>query len=157
MFAACFPLYGAVLAPDEFCTTDVVAILVSSCGLFIEGIADMQMDAFQTDRKSKRTEAIVIDRGLWLWTRHPNYFGETTWWWGVWLFAAHAAPRWVLVGPCGITVLFLLVSVKLMEDRQLENKGDAYREYMRRVPSDFVPVPPSVSRSFPGWLTVARH
>merc|ERR1740121_247800 len=146
MFGACLPLYGALLEQRPVGILDFTAFAVCCSAVAIELVADRQMDAFQEDKRCKRTHAAVIDRGLWMWSRHPNYFGEASWWWGVWLFAAHAAPWWVICGPIAMTSLFLGISVKLMEDRQLANKGEKYREYMRRVPSDFLPVPPLINR-----------
>ena len=74
--------------------------------------------------------------------------GEVLWWWGLWLFGMREAEAWVVAGPLLITALFLGVSIKLLEDRQLEHKGDAYREYRMRVPSALLLVPPPVGR----WL-----
>ena len=108
----------------------------------------MQMDAFQAARREKRSDASILETGLWAWSRHPNYLGEVLWWWGLWLFGVREAEAWVVAGPLLITALFLGVSIKLLEDRQLEHKGDAYREYLTRVPSALLLVPPPVGR----WL-----
>jgi len=92
----------------------------------------------------------MINVGLWQWSRHPNYCGELLWWWGVWLFsvASGGNPVWGVAGPLAITFLFVFISVKLMEDRQLERKGADWMEYKRAVPSPLVPIPPFVSRRF---------
>ena len=57
------------------------------------------------------------------------------------------APAWMLVGPCSIIFLFVFISVKLIEDRQLANKGDAYKLYMRDVPSALLLVPPPLGKA----------
>ena len=90
----------------------------------------------------KRTEQLVLSSGLWAYSRHPNYFGEMLWWISVWIFAAPRAPLWMLICPGCIIFLFCFISVQLIEDRQLANKGDAYRTYMRKVPSALVLLPP---------------
>jgi steroid 5-alpha reductase family enzyme len=142
MFLACLPLYGALVSPRALCATDVLGVSMCVSGVLLELIADRQMDAFQDAKKQRVTAATVIDRGLWLYSRHPNYLGEMTWWWGIYLFGLHSdAPAWVAIGPLGITFLFNFISVKLLEDRQLANKGDAFRGYQRRVPSALLPLP----------------
>ncbi len=159
LFGACLSLYGALLATHALDALDAAAAIVAIGAISLEAMADSQMDAFQHDRRARRTPSTILERGLWRWSRHPNYFGEASWWWGVWLFSARASPLWVAaIGPAGMTSLFLLISVKLLEDRQLRTKGAAYREYMRAVPSDLIPVPPLVARTLgPRWLTLARH
>ena len=64
----------------------------------------------------------MINVGLWRWSRHPNYFGEIMWWWGMWLFsqASGGAPVWGVAGPLAITLLFLFVSVKVTIPRNFE-------------------------------------
>lgn len=144
MFAACVSLYGALLsAHPGRSPADLLAASLCLTGILLELVADRQMDAFHAARRSKRTAARVIDRGLWLWSRHPNYFGEILWWWGVWVFGARSSPAWVLAGPCAIATLFHFVSVPLMEDRQLRGKGEAFRAYRQRVRSSLLPLPPS--------------
>ena len=122
-------------------------------GILLELFADKQMDAFQAARRDHRMDAIVIDRSLWLCSRHPNYFGQMMRWWGVWMFSAQLS--WELAWPCAITFLFNFISVKLLEDRQLENKGDAFRAYQRCVPSILLPIPPMLSRLLvsPLWIS----
>ena len=154
MFAACLSLYGAMLSPAKLQASDVLGASICCVGVLLELISDRQMDAFQASRSEHRTDALVIDHGLWLWSRHPNYAGEVAWWWGVFLLSTSSgAPRWVLAGPCGITILITFVSVKLLEDRQLQNKGEAYRSYRRRVPSSLLPIPPVLNPQVSRWLT----
>ena len=148
MFVPCLALYGALLGTRHLDTCDACAVAVCAGAILLEAAADMQMDAFQAARREKRSDALILEAGLWAWSRHPNYLGEVLWWWGLWLFGMREAEAWVVAGPLLITALFLLVSIKLLEDRQLEHKGDAYREYQRRVPSALLLVPPPVGR----WL-----
>jgi steroid 5-alpha reductase family enzyme len=122
----------------------------------LELFADRQMAALlaaKRARRCKKKKATVLDRGLWRWSRHPNYAGEMLWWWGVWFCSTSSkAPVWVVVGPCGLTLLFNWISVQLLEERQLGNKGKAYEDYQCRVPSALLPIPPAMTR----WLSSAR-
>ncbi|MFX4952353.1 DUF1295 domain-containing protein, partial [Acinetobacter baumannii] len=81
--------------------------------------------------------------GLWGWSRHPNYFGELSFWWGLMLFGFAAAPSqwpWLVPGALAMTAMFVFASIPLMDQRSVERRP-AYAEYMRRV-SALVPLPP---------------
>ena len=146
--AACLPLPAALLSERPVDASDGCAVALCAGSILCEAVADRQMDAFQAARRAKRIDAVVVETGLWAWSRHPNYLGELGWWWGVWLFGAAEAPPWVLAGPVSITLLFCGVSVELLEARQRDNKGDAYARYASRVPARLLLVPPPVGR----WL-----
>ena len=110
IFAPCLSLYAALSpSPHPLGALDAAGAACAASGVLLEAVADTQMDAFQAARREKRTDAKIIDRGLWRYSRHPNYLGELLWWWGVYAIAAAAgAPAWVVVGPTLITLLFPL-------------------------------------------------
>jgi len=97
---------------------DVLALAVTTAGIAIEAISDRQLRQFL---RSRRDSSAVLDAGLWRLSRHPNYFGEITFWWGLWLFGIAANPGWgwSVVGPLSITLLFILVSIPWMDRRML--------------------------------------
>ena len=105
--------------------------------------------------RQARADVIVLKTGLWAWSRHPNYLGEISWWWGVWFFSLSApdAP-WLpgIAGPLSITFLFTAISVKLIEDRQLDNKGEHYRQYTQETPSSLLLLPPQLGRHLGAWM-----
>jgi steroid 5-alpha reductase family enzyme len=80
--------------------------------------------------------------GLWRYSRHPNYLGEILFWWGLWLFGLAAAPDWwwTVIGPITMVLLFVFVSVPMM-DRRSTARRPGYVRHMRRVPALF-PRPP---------------
>lgn len=95
-------------------------------------IADAQLQDF----KESGSRAPVMCTGLWSFCRHPNYFGELSYWvllavWGYF----HGAPWWHVAGPFNIVALFVFYSVKAMEDRMLANpkRASAYQEYQKRT------------------------
>ncbi|GMH50552.1 hypothetical protein TL16_g00805 [Triparma laevis f. inornata] len=96
----------------------------------------------------KKTDKVIMDTGLWSLSRHPNYLGEILFWWGMYFFGVGYAETWIISGPIAITLLFFFVSVKLMEDRQENNKGELFRNYKRKVGSGIILLPPSVN----AWL-----
>lgn len=140
VFGGCLPLYAA-LAPGArpFNVIDVIAAVVTALAIVIEAVADDQLRRFrlQSDRRPDE----IMERGLWAWSRHPNYFGEMLFWWGLFLFAlaAGSGNAWTGAGALAITAMFHLVSLRLLETRMLERRP-AYAERVRSV-SAFVPFP----------------
>lgn len=140
VYLGCLSLYGALVAGDRpFGALDVAAALVTATAIAIEGTADRQLRRFVL---SSPPRGAILETGLWRYSRHPNYFGEVLFWWGLWLFAVAAGPGslWAIVGPLAITALFLFVSVPML-DRRMARRRPAYRDRMRRV-SGLVPWPP---------------
>ncbi len=85
-----------------------------------------------------------MDRGLWRYTRHPNYFGDFLVWWGFYLMAvASQAPWWTIVSPLVMSVLLMRVSGVTLLERNLQTRRPQYADYMRRT-SAFFPWPPRV-------------
>jgi steroid 5-alpha reductase family enzyme len=119
---------------------DVVAAFVVLAAVLIAWIADRQMRQF---RQRVDVDEQVIPPGLWSLSRHPNYFGEVLFWWGLYLFVplTYADFRWVIVGPVAILVLFLGVSIPLME-RHLLAGHPTYRLYQQQVSRFFLWFPP---------------
>ena len=110
---------------------DGVAAVVCGGAVMIEAVADRQLHAWV---EGERRPGEIMERGLWRYSRHPNYFGEIGFWWGLSLFGLAAAPEawWVLAGPLAITLLFVFVSLPLIDRRSLERRP-GYDEHMRRV------------------------
>jgi steroid 5-alpha reductase family enzyme len=118
---------------------DVAGIAVFLVGLAFETVGDLQMARFQADRSNRGT---VLDRGLWRFTRHPNYFGDAVVWWGLFLPALSVADAWwTAIGPILMTVLLMKVSGVALLEKTLAATKPAYRDYVRRTPS-FFPGPP---------------
>lgn len=135
-------MVGAVLGVDWWPAV-VVGVVVWAVGLFFETVGDRQLAAYKAQPKESRP--VVMDRGLWGWTRHPNYFGDAAVWWGLWLVAG-LGSGWVaglatVVCPVVMT-LFLrnVTGAKLLEKTMMQREG--YPEYAERVPMMF-PRPPS--------------
>jgi len=135
VFLGCLPLYPALVtgtAPPG--VLDLLALLVAGGAVWIEFQADQELHRFRTD--PARTPTDVLDTGLWSLSRHPNYFGEMGFWWGLWLFGLAADPAWWWsgVGALAITLMFRFVSLPMIETRMLERRGAAFRAYQARTP-----------------------
>ncbi len=117
---------------------DVIGIAVVAFGIVFEAIGDAQMSRFKADPLNKGQ---VMDRGVWRFTRHPNYFGETCVWWGFWLMALAGAGwsgAWSVVSPLLMTVLLLKVSGVSLLEKDIVERRPAYRDYIVRT-NAFVP------------------
>jgi steroid 5-alpha reductase family enzyme len=115
---------------------DYLGAGVAAAALVFEALADFQLSSFRADPANKGK---VMDRGMWGWSRHPNYFGEAAMWWGYFAIGFAASHMWWLIlSPLLITFLLLQVSgVALMEDK-MDERRPGYADYKRRV-SAFVP------------------
>lgn len=114
----------------------VIGAVVFAVGFGFEAVGDWQLTRFKADPASAGR---VMDRGLWRYTRHPNYFGDATAWWGIGLVAASTPIGIVgLVGPAVITWLLLRISGVPMLERSLKRKREGYAEYVQRT-SAFLP------------------
>lgn len=117
----------------------IPGVLVWAVGLAFETIGDRQLTAFKADPSSKGQ---VMDRGLWRYTRHPNYFGDSCVWWGLYLVALTAGGVWwTAIGPIVMTVLLVRVSGAGLLEKDIGTRRPGYKEYIERT-SGFVPLPP---------------
>jgi steroid 5-alpha reductase family enzyme len=136
VFLGCLSLYSAlVTGKNTFGVLDVFAVIVTAGAILIETIADEQLRRFIS---KMAPPGAIIDRGLWTYSRHPNYFSEVMFWWGLFIFglAADYGYWWTIIGPVAITALFVFISIPLMERRSLE-KRPGYREYRKQLPALF--------------------
>ncbi|MER7770546.1 DUF1295 domain-containing protein [Kitasatospora sp. NPDC096140] len=108
-------------------------------GLFFEAVGDRQLARFKADPANRGR---IMDRGLWRYTRHPNYFGDACVWWGLFLLAADAPVGWAFVlSPVLMTWLLAFGSGKPLLERQMGAQRPGWAEYTART-SGFVPLPP---------------
>jgi steroid 5-alpha reductase family enzyme len=117
----------------------VLGVLVWIVGFAFETLGDAQLARFKSDPSSAGQ---VMDRGLWRYTRHPNYFGDACVWWGIAIVAAESGLGAVgLIGAVVMTVLLRRVSGVPMLERSMAKRRPGYVEYVART-SPFVPRPP---------------
>lgn len=114
-------------------------------GFLFEAIGDAQLASFLKKNKGYNgldDDKPVMDKGLWKYTRHPNYFGNACMWWGIWLIACQAPWGWASVfGPIIMTILLTKVSGRDLLERDLGRRKN-YQDYIRRT-SGFFPRPPT--------------
>jgi steroid 5-alpha reductase family enzyme len=138
------PLQAAAVTTVEWARVVWAGVVVWALGVFFEAVGDAQLAAYRRDPG----RGPVLDRGLWSWTRHPNYFGDACVWWGIWLVGGLASgPPAALVtvaSPVAMTVWLVWVTgARLLERTMMRRPG--YPEYAART-SMFIPRPPRRGR-----------
>lgn len=117
---------------------DAVGIIVFLFGFMFETIADAQLASF---RRRGGSHGKVLDRGLWRYSRHPNYFGEFCVWWGFYLIALAAGGWWSLPAPLLMSLLLLKVSGVTLLEKDIAERRPAYSEYVARTNAFFPGLP----------------
>ena len=139
VFLACLPLWPVYADPvNPIGWLDIVAAIVTFGAIIIEAVADENL---QTYLKSNPAPGSVCKVGLWRYSRHPNYFGEIMFWWGLYLFALAANPDWwwTGIGALAINALFVFASIPMMETRKRLKRPD-YDEQVKSI-SKIIPLP----------------
>ncbi|MET7640121.1 DUF1295 domain-containing protein [Streptomyces sp. NPDC005438] len=133
------PLQLAVVLPQPVGVLDWLGVALWAVGLGFEAVGDRQLSAFKADPAHKGR---IMDQGLWRYTRHPNYFGDFTVWWGLYLLACAqlGSAALALVSPLVMSGLLVFGSGKRLLERQMSQRP-GYAEYAART-SGFFPLPP---------------
>jgi steroid 5-alpha reductase family enzyme len=131
VFLGCLSLYPVANSTDSTIgVLDATGIIVTVIGILMETISDEQLKRFKKTKK----EGELMTKGLWRISRHPNYFGQIIFWWGLYFFALSDSGElwWMIIGPIAMTLLFIAVSIPLMEKR-LAEKYPQFFEYKKKV------------------------
>jgi steroid 5-alpha reductase family enzyme len=132
-------LAATAVEPGDFGPLAYAGVALWFTGLLFETLGDAQLARFKADPAN---EGQVMDRGLWRYTRHPNYFGDFCIWWGIFLVAAETGPgRWGVIGPLVMSFLLLRVSGVAMLEKTIGKRRPGYEAYVART-SAFFPRPP---------------
>lgn len=128
------PLAAAIHAGHPAGLLDAAGAALVVFGLAFEAVGDAQLARFKSD---PRNAGRVMDRGLWRYTRHPNYFGEFCVWWGFWLVAAGAGAWWTVFSPLLMSLLLLRVSGVALLEKDIAERRPDYVNYMLRTNAFF--------------------
>jgi steroid 5-alpha reductase family enzyme len=137
-----WPLMAALAGDAPLGWLDGLGAVLWLFGIGYEAVADWQLARFKADPANAGR---VMDRGLWRYSRHPNYFGEACVWWSAGLVAVAAGGAWTLVSPLLMIVLLLKVSGVALLEQDIGERRPAYRDYIART-SAFIPWPPRRGR-----------
>jgi steroid 5-alpha reductase family enzyme len=132
------PLLAAVtLSGPSLGLLDALGVLLWAIGFTFEALGDQQLARFLADPSNRGR---VMDGGLWRWTRHPNYFGDTVVWWSFLAFALAVGAWWAAAGTLLMSFLIVKVSGVALTDQRMGRKGssrEGYDEYVRRTNAFF--------------------
>lgn len=145
------PVLAAVNGQASPGPLDLVAVTVWLTGMAFEVVGDAQLARFRADPAHRGQ---VLDRGLWRYTRHPNYFGECLIWWGFYLLALPAGGAWTLFAPVLMTILLLRVSGVALLEKDIGERRPGYRRYIEST-NAFWPGPPRRPAGGPRGSTLA--
>jgi steroid 5-alpha reductase family enzyme len=140
-----FPLQLSAVGcptPKPLLAVTVLGVAVWLVGVTFEALGDRQLKVFKSDPANR---GVVMDRGLWSWTRHPNYFGDATVWWGLWLITING---WVSLATIGSPLLmsyFLVYATGARLTEKLMAGRPGFAEYQQRT-AFFFPRPPRPAR-----------
>ena len=133
--ASLYPIYVA-LTSESLNDLVYIGFMLIIIAVVIQYISDDQMRKF---RKDENNLGKTMKYGLWKYSRHPNYLGEVSFWFGIYIFALASGSTsiWLLVCPTVMLALFVFISCPLMDNRSLKKRSD-YKEYMEKTPQLFI-------------------
>jgi len=140
MWVVSLPLQAAAAKPvrDPCFVLVGLGTAVWAIGLFFESVGDWQLARFKSNPENKGR---VMDRGLWMYTRHPNYFGDFCVWWGLWLVSLgvseYSATWWTVISPAIMSFFLIKVSGVALLERAMKQRSPEYEAYIARTRSFF--------------------
>jgi len=132
------PLWVSLTVPYESSVYDTLGLTLWTVGMVFETVGDWQLARFKSDPANRGK---VMDRGLWRYTRHPNYFGECLVWWGFFLFVVPTGTWWAIASPLLLTFILLKFSGITMLEETIVERRPGYRRYIQTT-NAFIPGPP---------------
>lgn len=128
------PLVVAVAGTEPLGWLDGLGVLLWAVGMVFEAGGDWQLARF---KRNHRHRDLVLQTGLWRYTRHPNYFGNFLIWWGFYLLALSAGGWWAVISPLLMTLLLLKVSGVALLEKDIAQRRPEYADYMRHTNAFF--------------------
>jgi steroid 5-alpha reductase family enzyme len=128
------PLLGAIASPRPLIWLDYLGVAIWVVGFLFEAGGDWQLARFKADTANAGK---VMDRGFWRYTRHPNYFGDFSVWWGLFSIALAAGAWWSVIGPLIMSMLLMKVSGVGLLEKDIGERRPKYADYIRRTNAFF--------------------
>ena len=143
LWVACLPIQAGMLERAPAGPLTIIGAVLWLAGFVFESVGDWQLARFKADPKTH--QGMIMDRGLWRYTRHPNYFGDFCMWWGLFLISLGSwAELLTIVGPLLMTFLLTRGSGQALTERRMADRPQ-YADYIART-SGFIPRPPKRHR-----------
>jgi len=130
VFACMIPVYYGVLQGSSYNALSFIGFIICVGAVAVQSLSDRQMDHFRSNCDPGEN----IDEGFWKYSRHPNYFGEVLFWWGIYLISLSVTMQmwFMIIGPIAMTLLFMFISIPMMEDHIMSSRP-GYSEYKNKV------------------------
>lgn len=128
------PLLGIMNGPSSLTPLDYAGFLLCAFGIAFEATADGQLARFKSDPANSDA---VMDKGLWRYTRHPNYFGDFCVWWGFYLVALATGAWWTFPGPLLMSFLLLKFSGVALLEEDIGERRPKYAQYIQETNAFF--------------------
>lgn len=131
VFLGMIPAYYMINNSQNINILSIMGFAICLSAASVQFISDRQLAFF---RKDESNLGKCINEGLWKYSRHPNYLGEVSLWWGIWFMQMGSAPRYwyTVIGPFLMTLLFVFISIPMME-KYVISKRPAYEDYKKSV------------------------
>lgn len=131
-----FPVQAvsSVSQTPPFSALDAAGVLIWCVGFMFETFGDWQLARFKANSQNAGK---VLDKGLWRFTRHPNYFGDFCIWWGLFGIAAAGGCWWTVASPVVMSLLLLKVSGVTLLEKTIVQRRPEYEDYIRRTNAFF--------------------
>ncbi len=139
LWVACLPIQAGLLERAPASPLTIAGAVLWLAGFLFESAGDWQLARFKADPGH---QGMIMDRGLWRYTRHPNYFGDCCMWWGLFLISLGSATGLAFVfAPVLMTYILTRGTGARMTDRRMTAARPQYADYVART-SGFFPLPP---------------
>ena len=129
VYACCIPIYFICYDGYVLSIYTYLGFCISFIGVLYEIISDYQLFKF---RENKNRDGNIINTGLWKYSRHPNYWGEILFWWGLYLYVVNFAPTYMILSPICMTLMFVYISIPWIENKILKTRSE-YKEYQHKT------------------------
>lgn len=134
---------AATSSPSSWNVWDVCGVLLWSIGIFFETVGDWQLASFKS---APANRGKVMRKGLWRYTRHPNYFGDFCVWWGIYLIAAAGGAWWTVISPLIMSILLMRISGVTLLESTIQERRPEYADYRKTTNSFFPGFPKTIKR-----------
>ena len=129
VFICCIPIYFVTDIQYQLSAYSFIGFFICLIGVLYEFIADYQLYIFKK-RNQKNTG--IINKGLWKYSRHPNYWGEILFWWGLYIYVCDVAPLYMILAPILMTLMFVYISIPWIENKIIKTRPQ-YKEYQKNT------------------------
>ena len=132
VYLGCLGFYAAMVIPViPFGIWDILGLIIGFTGIYWEATADLQLHRYKKTRPPKGS---FLKKGLWAYSRHPNYFGEMSFWVGICLLGLGGNPSflWSLAGPTAMILMFVFISIPMIDKRMIASRT-GYQKHINKV------------------------